>query len=164
MSFKPIFAILIAGLFLGCVSKEEEMLMSDFDRQKHSFKQMQYTQQATIVQNDRVTALVSALYLYKKSDPLVSGKYEKFIIGIYSDDDIAPTAMLNGKDSINITKLESNDPRLQGIPLKNQWSRYYMASFLQDDANKMILKVSLGYLGQKELIFLKIANLENMQE
>jgi len=39
-----------------------------------------------------------------------------------------------------------------------------MASFLQDDANKMILKVSLGYLGQKELIFLKIANLENMQE
>ncbi len=164
MSFKPIFAILIAGLFLGCVSKEEEMLISDFDRQKHSFKQIQHTQQVTIVQNDKVTALVSALYLHKKSDPLVPEKYEKFIIGIYSDDDIAPTAVLNGKDAINITKLESNDPKLQGIPLKNQWSRYYIASFLQDDANKMVLKVSLGYLGQRELIFLKVANLENIQE
>lgn len=164
MSFKSIFAILIAGLFLGCVSKEEKMLMSDFDRQKHSFKQIQHTQQVTIVQNDRVSAFVSASYLYQKNDPLVSGKYEKFIIGIYSEDDIVPTAVLNGKDAINITQLESNDPRLQGISLKNQWSRYYMASFLQDDANKMTLKVSLGYLGQRELIFIKVANLENIQE
>jgi len=164
MSFKPIFAILIAGLFLGCVSKEEEMLMSDFTKQKHHFGQIQQTQQVTIVQNDRVSALISALYLHQKSDPRASKKYEKFIIGIYSDDDIVPNVMLNGKDAINITKLENNDSRLQGIPLKNQWSRYYIASFLPDDANKMTLKVSLGYLGQRELVFLKVANLENIQE
>ncbi|MDY0194993.1 MAG: hypothetical protein RBR33_02900 [Sulfurovaceae bacterium] len=164
MSFKPIFAILIGGLFLGCVSKEEEMLMSDFDRQKHHFGQIQQTQQVTIVQNDRVSALISALYLHQKSDSSISKKYEKFIIGIYSDDDIVPTAMLNGKDAINITKLESDDSRIDGIPLKNRWSRYYIASFLPDDANKMVLKVSLGHLGQRELIFLKVANLENIQE
>ncbi|MBN2721750.1 MAG: hypothetical protein JXQ77_02900 [Campylobacterales bacterium] len=164
MSFKPIFSILIAGLFLGCVSKEEEMLMSDFDRQKHHFKQIQQTQQVTIVQNDKVSALISALYLYQKSDPLMPRKYEKFIIGIYSDDDIVPNVLLNGKDAINITKLENNDSRLADIPLKNQWSRYYMVSFLPDDSNKMILKVSLDNLGQRELIFLKAANLDNIQE
>lgn len=164
MSFKPIFAILIAGLFLGCVSKEEEMLMSDFERQKHHFGQIQQTQQVTIVQNNRVSALISALYLYQKSDPSASKKYEKFIIGIYSDDDIVPNVMLNEKNAIKITKLESNDSRIEGIPLKNQWSRYYIASFLPDNANKMILKVSLGCLGQRELIFLKAASLENIQK
>ncbi len=164
MSFKPIFAILIAGLFFGCASKEEEKLMSDFALQKHHFQQIQQTQQVTIVQNNRVSALISALYLYQKNDILTSKRYEKFIIGIYSDDDIVPGVMLNGKDAINITKLESNDPRLKGIPLKTRWNRYYIASFLYDYNNRLVLKVSLGDLGQRELIFLKVANLDNMQE
>ena len=164
MSFKPIFAIAIVGLFFGCASKEEEKLLSDFAQQKHHFGQIQQTQQVTIVQNNRVSALISALYLNSKTDSSVSKKYEKFIIGIYSDDDIVPTSMLNGKDAISITKLKSNDSRIEGIPLKTRWNRYYMASFLSDDANKMILKVSLGYLGQRELIFLKAASLENIQK
>jgi hypothetical protein len=164
MSFKPIFAIAIAGLFFGCASKEEEKLMSDFARQSHHFEQIQQTQQVTIVQNNRVSALISALYLYQKNDISTSKRYEKFIIGIYSDDNTVPSVMLNGKDAINITKLESNDPRLKGIPLKTRWNRYYIASFLHDKNNRLILKVSLGGLGQRELIFLKVANLDNMQE
>ncbi len=158
------FAIIFSLLLGGCASKEEEKLMSDFNQKTPKFQLIQQTQKATIIQDDKVVGLISALYLHSKNNTTTSKQYEKFIVGIYSDDDIAPKILLNGKEAINIAKLANDDPRLEGLPLKTKWNRYYMASFLEDNSNQLILKISLGYLGDKELIFPKTANCVNTQK
>ncbi|MDD5406084.1 MAG: hypothetical protein PHE73_03975 [Sulfurovaceae bacterium] len=155
MSLKLISIVIIAGLFLGCASKEEEKLLNDFSQKNIKFQQIQQTQKALYVQDNKVIGFISALYLQPKNNTLTQKQYEKFVLGIYSENEIVPKAMLNGKEAINITKLTNDDKNLEGIPLKTKWNRYYMITFMQDDAKKLVLKVSIGYLDDKELYFSK---------
>jgi hypothetical protein len=155
MSFKLISMVIIAGLFFGCASKEEEKLMGDFSKKTPNFQEIQQTQKAVFVQNNKVVWLVVATYLQPKNNTQTSNQYEKFILGIYSDDVAVPQAMLNSKEAINITKIDNNDLKLEGLALRSKWSKYYMVSFMPDDSEELELKVSLGRLGSKELIFSK---------
>lgn len=156
---KIIFSFCVVAIFLaGCSSKENDSLLSDFKNNQDKFEQIQKTNKATISQDGKVTGFVTGLY---QEDT----KYEKFLVGIYTQEEFKNLQfMLDGKDPLKIEELQNNDNRLDQIPLKNKWSRYFELTFIKSDSNVITLQVKNGKIWSRDMVFSKVPNYLNSKK
>lgn len=156
---KIIFSFCVVAIFLvGCSSKENDSLLSDFKNNQDKFEQIQKTNKATISQDGKVTGFVTGLY---QEDT----KYEKFLVGIYTQEEFKNLQfMLDGKDPLKIEELQNNDNRLDQIPLKNKWSRYFELTFIKSDSDVMTLQVKNGKIWSRDMVFSKVPNYLNSKK
>lgn len=157
--------MLLAILLSGCYTKDNQILIDEFNVKSNKLAQTLQTQKVVILNAQKeVDGLVTALYLYDKNGKVIqTNENEKFIVGIYNDarnDNIpAPLVTLMGVKPISMQKLNYDDPRLSTIPLRNRWSRYYLVIFPPYNINnEMELKVNSYGLGEVALSFLKSLN------
>lgn len=156
---KIIFSFCVIVIFLaGCSSKENDSLLSDFKNNQDKFEQIQKTNKATISQDGKVTGFITGLY---QEDT----KYEKFLVGIYTQEEFKNLQfMLDGKDPLKIEELQNNDNRLDQIPLKNKWSRYFELTFIKSDSNAITLQVKNGKIWSRDMVFSKVPNYLNSKK
>lgn len=156
---KIIFSFCVVAIFLvGCSSKENDSLLSDFKNNQDKFEQIQKTNKATISQDGKVTGFVTGLY---QEDT----KYEKFLVGVYTQEEFKnPQFMLDGKDPLKIEELQNNDNRLDQIPLKNKWSRYFELTFIKSNSDVMTLQVKNGKIWSRDMVFSKVPNYLNSKK
>lgn len=156
---KIIFSFCVVVIFLaGCSIKENDSLLSDFKNNQDKFEQIQKTNKATISQDGKVTGFVTGLY---QEDT----KYEKFLVGVYTQEEFKNTQfMLDGKDPLKIEELQNNDIKLDKIPLKNKWSRYFELTFIKSNSDVMTLQVKNGKIWSRDMVFSKVPNYLNSKK
>ncbi len=156
---KIIFSFCVVAIFLaGCSSKENDSLLSDFKNNQDKFEQIQKTSKVTITQDGQVVGFITGLY--QPND-----KYEKFLVGIYAQEELQNIHfMLDSKDALRVEELQNKDIKLNQIPLKNKWSRYFEVTFIKSDSNIMTLQVYNGKIWNKTIRFSKVPNYLNSKE
>lgn len=156
---KIIFSFCVVVIFLaGCSSKENDSLLSDFKNNQDKFEQIQKTSKVTITQDGQIVGFITGLY---QEDT----KYEKFLVGIYTQEEFKNLQfMLDGKDPLKIEELQNNDNRLDQIPLKNKWSRYFELTFIKSDSNVITLQVKNGKIWSRDMVFSKVPNYLNSKK
>ncbi len=142
----------------GCSAKKNDLLFNDFGNKQDKFDKIQKTNKALIKQDGKTTGFITALY---DNDT----KYEKFLVGIYAEEDLKKLQfLLDGNNALRVEELQNNDNRLDKIPLKNRWSRYFELTFVKSDLNVIKLQIINGKFWNKEMIFSKIPNYLNSKD
>lgn len=156
---KILFGFFVILFFLnGCSSKKDDLLLDEFKNNQEKFEQIQKTSKVTITQDGQVVGFITGLY--QPSD-----KYEKFLVGIYAQEELQNIHfMLDAKDALRVEELQNNDIKLNQIPLKNKWSRYFEVTFIKSDLNIMNLQVYNGKIWNRTIRFSKVPNYLNSKE
>jgi hypothetical protein len=151
-----IAAIALLG---GCVSKEEQRLINTFEKQKNYHKRLIKTEKIQLYEDNFTKVILTATYLNRNSrakegeedsflnyiNPFeifedrakrIPQTDEKFIVGIYIDDELEENndlydfnLTLNGKEPKMIRPLDKNDPRLKDISFVSDWSQFFYVVF-----------------------------------
>ncbi|MBD3808179.1 MAG: hypothetical protein IE880_05630, partial [Epsilonproteobacteria bacterium] len=131
---------------------------NDFENNQDKFEKIQKTNKALIKQDGKTTGFITALY---DNDT----KYEKFLVGIYAEEDLKKLQfLLDGNNALRVEELQNSDKRLDKIPLKNRWSRYFELTFVKSDLNIIKLQIVNGQFWKKEIVFSKIPNYLNSKD
>lgn len=156
---KVIFGFFIVLFFLsGCTAKKNDLLFNDFKNNQDKFEKIQKTNKALIKQDGKTTGFITALY---DNDT----KYEKFLVGVYVEEDLKKLQfLLDGNNALRVEELQNSDKRLDKIPLKNRWSRYFELTFVKSDLNIIKLQIVNGQFWKKEIVFSKIPNYLNSKD
>ncbi len=156
---KMIFGFFIVLFFLaGCTAKKNDLLFNDFENNQGKFEKIQKTNKALIKQDGKTTGFITALY---DNDT----KYEKFLVGVYAEEDLKKLQfLLDGNNALRVEKLQNSDNRLDKIPLKNRWSKYFELTFVKSDLNVIKLQILNGQIWKKEIVFSKIPNYLNSKD
>ncbi len=156
---KMIFGFFIVLFFLaGCTAKKNDLLFNDFENNQDKFEKIQKTNKALIKQDGKTTGFITALY---DNDT----KYEKFLVGVYAEEDLKKLQfLLDGNNALRVEKLQNSDNRLDKIPLKNRWSKYFELTFVKSDLNVIKLQILNGQIWKKEIVFSKIPNYLNSKD
>ena len=175
------------ALLTGCVSKEEQKLMNTFEKQKNYHKRLIKTEKVQLYEGDFTKVTLTATYLNRNSrakegeeDSFVNyinpfeifedkekrmpKEDERFIVGIYIDDDAMDTdeaydfnLTLNGKEPKSIKPLEENDPRLKDISFVSDWSQFFYVVFPHVKAERFNMTFNSDRYGKGVLNFAKKA-------
>lgn len=156
---KVIFGFFIVLFFLsGCTAKKNDLLFNDFKNNQDKFEKIQKTNKALIKQDGKTTGFITALY---DNDT----KYEKFLVGVYVEEDLKKLQfLLDGNNALRVEELQNSDKRLDKIPLKNRWSRYFELTFVKSDLNIIKLQIINVQSWKEEIIFSKIPNYLNSKD
>jgi hypothetical protein len=154
-------SVVMTALFLlnACASKSEKALIAAFNHDKAFYQKLMKTEKVQFYEKGITKILLRATYMGETKD----GK-EKFIVGMYRDDDIAEepfTALLhlrlNGRDPLGLTKLDSTDRRIRRLPLDSPWLEYYLVIFPHLKEKRLRMEINAHQFGRAELHFAKIA-------
>ncbi len=158
-----IFSLFITLFFNACSSYS---VTKYFEKDDFYNSALQYTKKTDIVENKNVIAMLNATYL-NSVDKKYNNKYENFIVGIYetNNDNLTKNktlnVTLNDKPAVVVNTLEAQD-KLNNIPLKNHWAKYYLISFekekreiLEKNINNLVLNYTSSTGKVASLTFLK---------
>jgi len=175
------------ALLAGCTSKEEQKLMNSFEKQKNYHKRLIKTEKVQLYEGDFTKVTLTATYLNRNSrakegeedsfinyinpfeifedrEKRIPKKDEKFIVGIYIDDEgIGENEVydfnltLNGKEPKIIKPLSKSDPRLKDISFVSDWSQFFYVVFPHVKAERFNLIFYSKKYGKGVLNFAKKA-------
>lgn len=120
----------------------------------------------TILLSLETKAIISTLYL-NKIDPSTYHDGEYFVAAVYfQNDDISDKnrtiesdgylLTLNGKVPVSVERLDERDPRRQLMPVQNNWNRYYLIRFAQEQGEALSLRFEKNQTGSVELNYSKL--------
>ncbi len=185
--YKVITGITAAALLLaGCASKEHAALMKSYEQEKSYHKRLMKTEKAQLYENNRTKVTLTATYLNRNSrakegeeDTFLNyvnpfeifedkakrepKEDEKFIVGIYVDDDADSMGIkdfnltLNASAPQKILSIPHNDPRLKEISFVSDWSQFYYVVFPHINAEGLHLVLKTKRYGKATLYFTKKA-------
>lgn len=179
----------IAALFLlmGCASKERVKLMKTYENEKQYYKRLIKTEKAQLYDGNLTKVTLTATYLNRNSrakegedDSFLNyvnpfeifeekkehtpKEDERFIVGIYVDDDGAEESglydfnlTLNGKLPKTIVPVDQHDPRLKDISFVAEWSQFFLVTFPHIDAERLTMEFKSPQYGKGVLHFAKKA-------
>ena len=91
-------------------------------------------------------------------------KDERFIVGIYVDDENVSqegfedfNLTLNNETPKKIALLSENDPRLKDISFVSEWSRFFLVTFPYIDSDRLTMVFESAQYGKGTLHFAKRA-------
>jgi len=187
--YRTSWSILAAALLLvGCTPpKEAAHLQQTFEKRKSYHKRLMKTEKVQLYEGNFTKVTLTATYLnrqgrakegeedsflnyinplelFEKRDKKVNREDEKFIIGLYVDDDGIEEGetfnfdlTLNGKPPKSITPLAHSDPRLKDISFVADWSQFYLIKFPHVNAERFNIVFESAKYGKGTLNFAKKA-------
>jgi len=177
--YKLIFIALAIGIISGCSSKEEDKFLNVYEKNIKYHVNLAKTERVKLSDGNSTKILLTATYLFEQTTNKEDTRDEKFIVGLYNDDNNGSFSSAdynltlrgkfkNGVDSKGVVKykqktkfpksiklLDKNSPMLKDISFKSEWTEYYLYSFPHTKSKvfKLIFK-SKNY-GKGELNFAK---------
>ena len=156
--------ILILGaifLFVGCTSKEENLLMQKYENNKSYHKQLQKTETTKLYDGELTKAILTATYLY---NPENKRENEVFIVGIYLEEgeenlfnQEGYSLKLDGKAPKALKALKAGDVLLKHISFVSEWNHFYLVTFEHSLNKSLKLVFESEIYGQGELSFAKVS-------
>lgn len=145
----------------GCMSQSA---LSVFGEDAVYEKGLEYTQVSDIVQSFETKAILNATYLNSSEPKKWDNGKENFLVGIYITDDNKKekdryinntkySLTLNDKSYEKIEELEPSSYLYSHIPLKNPHAKYYIATFVKDGNETLVLKYENTTDGKAVLTF-----------
>ena len=158
----PYYAAIVMVLMLlldGCGSKTEKTFLRSFEKEKSYHQKLIKTEKLQFYEDNLTKILLTATYLGEGKTGV-----ERFIVGIYADDDIAAIPgsenvklMLNGKHPLKIEPLSLGDTALKNLSFVSGWISYYRISFPRIESRQLEMKVEIPRYGSGRMHFAKIA-------
>ena len=150
---------LICALFLNaCADSDEASFLHHYEMQKRYHKRLLQTEKLRLPEEGETLFLLTATYLY---DPENKKGDERFIVGIYADNDKAENGKigidlsLDGAPPEEVAALEKDDPLLRDLSFKIAWHRYYLVRFPHTEKRGFNLVVNAFEYGKGALRFAK---------
>jgi len=179
----------IAALFLfsGCASKERVKLMQTYEKKKQYRKRLIKTEKVQLYEGNLTKVTLTATYLNKNTrakegeedtflnyvNPFeifedkkkhVSKEDERFIVGIYVDDEGMGESelydfnlTLNDKPPKKIVPITHDDPRLKNISFIADWSQFFFITFPHMESDRLTMAFESKQYGKGILHFAKKA-------
>ncbi len=156
-------------LFAGCSSKEQDLLMQAYDKEKNYHMKLQKTEKTQLYEGQVTKAMLTATYLFEQSADKNDTRDEVFIVGIYAEENEDDsfdensfeedeyTLVLNGKPPKSVKKLKVSDPLLKNISFVSEWSQFYLVTFPHTSSKSFKLIFESYFYGKGELNFSKVA-------
>lgn len=158
--------LLFFSLFLlSCVTKKEKILLQNYQDNIGYNKSLQKSEKVQLYDaNGSTVVMLTATYLNKQNFDIENKKDERFIIGIYINDDVIEdfsaedfSITLNANKAKSFEALKLDDALLKNKSLIISWSKYYLVSFAHTNSKKFNLIFKSNEYGQGSLNFSKVA-------
>lgn len=157
-------AILFLFLFNACSSKEgDSSLLQRYEKKRSSYKNLQKTEKIQLYDNNVTKALLTATYLYEQDIKSDRAKDEKFIIGVYLEEEDSNRLgdtyrlKLDGQEPLKVEPLKKESKYLENISFVTQWNTYYLVTFPYVPQKSFMLTFESDRYGKGEQRFSKIA-------
>jgi len=161
---KILLSLITLVILTGCSSKEKELLMQSYDKDKNYHMQLQKTEKIQLYDGQVTQAMLTATYLFEPSADKNDTRDEVFIVGIYAEDDEG--ALFNHKGYLltlneaapkSTKRLKKNDPLLKEISFVSEWSQFYLVTFPHTSSKSFKLIFKSDKYGKGQLYFAKVA-------
>jgi len=156
-------SITLAALLSGCTNKGQTELLTHYEKNKHYHKELLKTEKVQLYENNLTKVALTATYLDSSYADQNSTNDERFIIGLYVDDEIERNnafdfnLTLNGMEPKSIVPLKHTDKRLKDISFVSDWSNYFLVTFPHVSAKRFKLVFESDTYGKGVLDFAKRA-------
>lgn len=162
--FRIYFLSAMILLLLGCSHKKEDALLQKFVSKSDYHKKLQKTEKVQLYEQNVTKATLAATYLFDSTFENNDTRDEKFIVGIYLEDD-EPSAFnrygyhltLDGQEPIKIEKISHNDIVLKDISFISEWASYTLVTFPHNNKKHFDLTFRHEQYGKGKLHFAKVA-------
>jgi len=151
-------------VFVGCNSKEARSLAKSLEKEKNYHRQLQKSEKVQLYDGHLTKTMLIATYLNKQEIDKDAKNNERFIVGIYSEDENKTSfkngdysLTLNNKEPISIISIKKDNPLLKDISFTSDWSKFYLVSFEHVSTNKFSLIFKSKLYGKGILNFAKVA-------
>ena len=159
-----LYSLTTIALITGCSSKDEQKFLNIYEENKVYHQGLQRTEKAQLYDSENVTkAMLTATYLYTPVKDKNDTRDEKFIVGLYIEDDEMSyssndyTLTLNETAAKNVKKLSKNDARLKDLSFVSDWSTFYLFTFPHTNSKSFHLLFQSDQYGTSKLHFSKTA-------
>jgi hypothetical protein len=145
----------------ACTTKDETKLREHFEQRKHYHKQLMKTEKVQLYEGNLTKVLLTATYLNESGTPK-DKQEERFIIGLYVDDEQLPrmydfNLTLEGHQPTEVTLLKPSDVRLKNISFVSDWNQFYLMTFPHIKQDRFSLVFESAQYGKGRLEFAKKA-------
>lgn len=126
--YKSILFFSLLLFFTGC---SKTTAFSHFDMNDENERAITNLKSATIVNNGKTEAIISAIYLNNVSESAVTEEHEAFVVAIYQNAQgirLSKTR-LNGALPADVRELEKGDRLRSFMPISNDWNSYFLLSY-----------------------------------
>ena len=157
-----LFGITALSLLFGCSAKDEDQFLKTYEKNKAYHIELQKTEKTTLKEGRSTKALLTATYLFRETEDLNDTRDEKFIVGLYLDDDEGSfesgdyNLTLNAQRPKSVKALAQNDIRLKKISLASEWTQFYLFTFPHTKRKSFKLIFESKVYGKGELHFAKV--------
>ncbi len=174
-------------LLVGCTSPERVKLLHTYEKEKTYHKRLIKTEKVQLYEGNLTKVTLTATYLNRNSrakegekdsfinymnpfeifedrEKRTSKEDERFIVGIYVDDEGMEdeplydfNLTLNKKEPKHIQPLSHNDKRLKNISFVAEWSQFFLVTFPHIDSDRLTMEFVSEQYGNGVLHFAKKA-------
>jgi hypothetical protein len=158
-----LWSVTLAALLAGCTTKEQSKLLEHYEAKKNYHKQLLKTEKVQLYDGNLTKVMLTATYLNAQTPSNENNESERFIVGLYVDDDLQEqeafdfNLTLNGHAPTSIVPLKKRDPRLEEISFVADWSQFFLITFPHTDATRFDLLFESEQYGKGVLHFAKKA-------
>ncbi len=118
---------------------------------------MENTKNRDLYYNNEIKSMLFVTYLNNINKKYKSDNINSFLIGVHltnnENNDLNKDTYsfsLNNQKATSINKIDTNSNLVQSIPLKNNWAKYYLIDFKNDedkkDLNLKFSHINFGHL------------------
>ena len=150
---------------MGCATKSEKELLKHYTDNITYNKSLQKSEKAQLYDiNGSTVIMLTATYLNIQKFDIKSKEDEKFIVGIYINEDIIEefssddfSLTLNKAKAKSFKELDKDDEILKNKSLIIEWSKYYLVHFPHSNSPRFNLIFKSNDYGESKLNFSKVA-------
>lgn len=156
-------SIICLLLLSGCGNGERLALKDKIDKEKTYYKNLQKSEKIQFYEGNVTKALFTATYLFRQSIDKNDERDEKFIIGMFTDEESSEVlgkdylVTLDGMSPLSIQPLDEHSEYLKEIPVVTEWTSYYLVRFPHISKKNFYLTFISDAYGQKQMHFAKVA-------
>ena len=159
-----LWSVILAALLAGCsTTNEERVLLQRYEKKKHYHKKLLKTEKVQLYEGDLTKVMLTATYLNTSPVKEDAREDERFVVGLYVDDETEASRAfdfnltLNGREPKSITPLKQGDRHLKEISFVTEWNRFFLVTFPYVEEERFDLLFESEKYGKGRLNFAKKA-------
>lgn len=158
--YKILLLLFISLFFVSCSSKNNAFRY--FEKDEIETKGVQYTKKTDILKENEVDVIFWATYLNKIDKKISDTNEELFLVSVYftnkESQDISEnnySFLLNDIEPTSFEKVEKDNENFKSLMLKNNWGKYYLVKFKNQDVYNLTIKLKNQDSSSAQLSFEK---------
>ncbi len=156
------WTVAAALLLGGCTGKEHDALLTHYEKNKHYHKQLIKTEKVQLYEGDLTRVALTATYLNTYTPDKNVTEDERFIIGLYIDEESSDVSgyefnlTLNGQPPLRIVPLKKEEVRFKELSFVSEWAHFFLVDFPHQNDKRLTMLFESEAYGKGTLYFAKV--------